>query len=543
MSLIFKWVKPVPSFTTLSHHRAGQIYNFYRTSEGINPPVSIHVNALPWRPQFTDKIAYWFFRFMDEKAFHKVLIDNFGHVPTKGQDRLLYATARLLFSVRDNCAFIIRGYAGTGKTTSVKAIVESLKLIGQRSVLLAPTGRAAKVLANYSGRPAFTIHKKIYQLKTTRDGVGVFQLRSNLHKKTLFIVDEASMIGTLQSSVLSSRDLLSDLLEFVFSGENCRLLLIGDDAQLPPVGSDHSPALDMNYMLNAYPLTVAQTTLTEVKRQALTSGILYNATMLREQLLDEKTFMPQLHTRVFDDVIRVEGHELQDELENAINEHGIEGTVMVTRSNKRANLFNQQIRHRVLWKEDRINAGDYMMVVKNNYFWLDEEKSQTTSFIANGDTLEIMKIARYEERYGFEFATAEVRLLDYPDLPPMEVVLLLDTIMGETANLGPEKSKALYHCVAEDYIDLADRKKIHQAVMDDPFYNALQVKFAYAITCHKSQGGQWPAVFVDQGYINDDMLDKEFIRWLYTAITRAQQKLFLVNWDEKFFDEDEREGQ
>lgn len=479
---------------------------------------------------------------MDETTFYDILKRQFGHEPTKGQERLLYATARLMFSVKDNCVFIVRGYAGTGKTTSVKTIVESLKMINYQSVLLAPTGRAAKVLSQYSNRPALTIHKKIYQRKTADDGMGTFGLRQNLHKNTLFIVDEASMISSGQSlgSMFGNRDLLTDLLTFVFTGANCRLMLIGDDAQLPPVGSDHSPALDYKFMRENYSLTLAQTHLTEVKRQALDSGILYNATILRDQLDSEENFVPQLSESVFEDVQRVGGHELQDFLEDAVNKHGIENSIVITRSNKRANLFNQQIRHRPLWHEGDINAGDYLMVVRNNYFWLDEDKSQTTDFIANGDTLEVLKIVGREERYGFEFATIEGRLLDYPDLPPMEMVIILDTIMAETPNLGPEKSKALYHYVAEDYVDLGDRKKIHKAIMKDPFYNALQVKFSYAVTCHKSQGGQWPAVFVDQGYLTDELIDKEFIRWLYTAVTRAQQELYFVNFADSFFVDDEK---
>ena len=446
-----------------------------------------------------------------------------------------------MFSVKDHCVFIVRGYAGTGKTTSVKAIVDSLKMINYQAILLAPTGRAAKVLSQYSQRPALTIHKKIYQKKTTTDDQAGFGLRQNLHKNTLFIVDEASMISSGQSmgGMFGSRDLLTDLLNFVFTGKNCRLMLIGDDAQLPPVGSDHSPALDYKFMRENYSLTLAQTHLTEVKRQALDSGILYNATILRDQLDSEEDFIPQLSESVFEDIQRVNGAELQDFLEDAVDKHGIENVIVITRSNKRANLFNQQIRHRLLWHEDDMNAGDYLMVVRNNYFWLDEDKSQATNFIANGDAMEVLKIVGREERYGFEFATIEGRLLDYPDLPPMEMIILIDTIMAETPNLGPEKSKALYHYVAEDYADLGDRKKIHKAIMADPYYNALQVKFAYSVTCHKSQGGQWPAVFVDQGYLTDELIDKEFIRWLYTAVTRAQQELYFVNFADSFFTEDE----
>ena len=479
---------------------------------------------------------------MNESTFYNILKQQFGHIPTKGQERLLYATARLMFSVKDHCVFIVRGFAGTGKTTSVKAIVDSLKLINHQSVLLAPTGRAAKVLSLYSERPAFTIHKKIYQKKTIMGNESGFELRQNLHKNTLFIVDEASMISSGQSigTMFGNRDLLSDLLNFVFTGKNCRIMLIGDDAQLPPVGSDHSPALDYTFMRDTFSITLAQTHLTEVKRQALNSGILYNATILRDQLGSEENFIPQLSESVFEDVQRVNGAELQDFLEDSVNKHGIENVIIVTRSNKRANLFNQQVRHRLLWHENDIDAGDYLMVVRNNYFWLDESSNKTTDFIANGDALEVIKIRGREKRYGFEFATIEGRLVDYPDLPPMEMIILIDTIMAETPNLGPEKSKALYHYVAEDYADLGNRKAIHKAIMKDPYYNALQVKFAYAVTCHKSQGGQWPAVFVDQGYLTDELIDKDFVRWLYTAITRAQQELYFVNFAESFFVDDKK---
>jgi exodeoxyribonuclease V len=447
-----------------------------------------------------------------------------------------------MFSVRENCTLIVKGYAGTGKTTTVKAIVNSLQAIGQKSILLAPTGRAAKVMTSLSGRPAFTIHKIIYQRKTRDGGMAVFGLRKNLYKNTLFIIDEASMIGASEGALQSfgkgeARQLLDDLLNFVFTGQNCRLIFIGDAAQLPPVGSSHSPALDKSYLAERYSLTLASLELTEVKRQALNSGILFNATMLRNQLQDPNLVFPHMTTELFEDVHRIGGHELEEWLEDSIGKHGIEQVVVITRSNKRANLFNQQIRHRLLWNEEELNAGDLLMVVKNNYFWLEEEKSANASFIANGDTMEVVKIARTEERYGYRFADIEGQLKDYPDLPPMEMKIMLDTLMIDGPSLGQEAQKALYHYVAEDYVHLGDRKKIHEAIQKDPFYNALQVKFAYAVTCHKSQGGQWPVVFVDQGYVNEDMVDKEFIRWLYTAVTRAQEQLFLIGFQDTFFDE------
>ncbi|MFZ6051594.1 ATP-dependent DNA helicase [Halocola ammonii] len=478
---------------------------------------------------------------MSENSFHKDLLENFPYTPTADQERLLRAVSKFTFSQRPNCLLLVRGYAGTGKTTVVGAITKALENIKYKSVLLAPTGRAAKVMANYSGHLALTIHKKIYRKKTGRGGVVSFEKAPNLHTNTVFFVDEASMIsssgGLADGSSLTYRDLLDDLMSYVFSGKNCRLILIGDTAQLPPVGIDESPALNLEYLKNSFSVTAAQIELTEVLRQSHDSGILENATYLRDAIRNNPNEFPHLKVGGFSDIVRLAGDELEEELQTAYNEFGDRGTMVITRSNKRANLFNQQIRNRLLWREEDLAVGDMLMVVRNNYFWLDDEQSKMASFIANGDIAEIKKIIKFEELYDFQFAEVEIELIDYPDMPPLEAKILIDTISTEGAHMPQERMKAFYHDVAEDYVELGAREKIHKAVMEDPFYNALQVKFSYAITCHKAQGGQWPVVFVDQGFVNEEMMGKEYLRWLYTAVTRASEKLYLLNFDKAFFGE------
>jgi exodeoxyribonuclease-5 len=459
--------------------------------------------------------------------------------PTSDQLKFIGAFARFFVSTKPRCALILKGYAGTGKTTLIGTICKLCKTQKTRFVLLAPTGRAAKVMSHYSGEPALTIHKNIYKKSTTKDGSAKFSLAPNMRENTLFIVDEVSMIGTRDSgNGFSQRDLLDDLITYVFSRKNCRLLLVGDTAQLPPVGMDQSYALSSSYLKDEFSLTVAGIELKEVLRQESDSSILENATTLRHSIAENDESFPAFNLDRATDVERITGHDLEEMLESAYGNHGPEGTMVITRSNKRAYQFSRQIRARILWHEDRIQAGDLLMVVKNNYHWLEEEKSKSASFIANGDTLEVMKVVGYTERYGYEFADVMARFLDYPDLPPMEVKIILDSLETEGPNLGPENSKALYHYVAEDYMDLNDHRKVRAAVLADPFFNALQVKYAYAVTCHKSQGGQWPVVFIDQGYLTDEMVNVEYLRWLYTAITRAQSKLYLLNFVDQFFPED-----
>jgi exodeoxyribonuclease-5 len=473
------------------------------------------------------------------EEFEQRLRTAFPYEPTDGQERLLYVFSKFLFSDKERCALIIRGYAGTGKTTVTGAIVKALREMRRKVVLMAPTGRAAKVLSSFSDHPAYTIHRTIYNQAGTADSGVSFNLSANRRKDTLFIVDEASMIGdaaAMQSEGgFDHRDLLDDLMEYVFSGEGCRLLLIGDSAQLPPVGSDESPALNKQLLERRFFLTIAELELNEVVRQELDSGILFNANALRMQLQAGQTGFPRLDATGFPDLIRLGGEDLQDTIESLYGKYGEQEVAIITRSNKRANLFNQQVRNRILWREEDIAAGDLLMVVRNNYHWLTDYKDAPTSFIANGDTLEVQRVNKYQELYGLKFADVTVRMIDYPDFQPIDVKVMLDVIDLEKANLGFADLKKLYHAVAEDYMHLGNRRAIHQAIMKDPYYNALQIKFAYAVTCHKSQGGQWPAVIVDQGYLTEEMLDISLLRWFYTAFTRAQTELYLLNFSDEFF--------
>lgn len=484
---------------------------------------------------------------MSTDRLRSILLSNFPFQPTAGQEELTGKLAQFLVRNEPRQAFVLRGYAGTGKTTMVRSLVKSLPAINMRSVLLAPTGRAAKVLSGYSDRPAFTIHKKIYR-REERGGNTIFNLNQNLHTNTLFIIDEASMIGTssgLAATMYEYRDLLEDLIDFVFSGKNCRLLLIGDNAQLPPVGQDYSPALGARELKQRYFLGMGAMELTEVVRQAEGSGILYNATNLRERVrlgsdLPEgvKQGFPQFVTEGYPDVIRITGNELHEELESAYDQFGSEDVIVVCRSNKRANQFNVQIRNRILWRESELGAGDLLMVVRNNYFWLEEESE--AGFIANGETIEVMKVIGYRELYEHRFAVIMARLVDYPNEPVREMNILMDVFNVEAPSLGSAEMKKLYHLVAEDYLEeIPDRRKRHQEILKNPWYQALQVKFAYAVTCHKAQGGQWPVVFVDQGFLTEEMIDTEFLRWLYTAVTRSTEKLYLVNFHPDFFGDEE----
>jgi exodeoxyribonuclease-5 len=459
------------------------------------------------------------------------LLGAFQFDPTEGQRRFFHAFSRFAASDKTRCALLLKGYAGTGKTTAVSVLVSVVEELGMRYVLLAPTGRAARVLANYSNRNAGTIHRHIYYSRQLRTGEGVFELKENELNDTLFIVDEASMIGHSQSEPYN--DLLDDLISHVYSGEGCKLLLIGDTAQLPPVGSDDSPALNLEHLKSAYYLNIAEVELNEVIRQQEGSGILRNATGIRQLITANKTELPLLSASNYKDIERI-STDLQDYLENAFARYGKDDLIVITRSNKRANLFNQQIRNRILWLEEEINAGDRMMVLKNNYFWLKGEE-YTAGFIANGDTLEIKRVLRFEDRDRFRFCKAIVRMPDYPEMPEFETILLCNTIWDNHASLPLEERQALARLIAEDYSEITDTRQLQKAVKNDPYYNALQVKFSYAITCHKAQGGQWPCVFVDQGYVTDDMTGKELNRWFYTAFTRAQEHLYLVGFEDQFF--------
>ena len=462
-----------------------------------------------------------------------------GHFPyefTPGQESLIGMLAKFILEKDEDSLFQIKGYAGTGKTTIVSSLVKTLPQLYLKSVLLAPTGRAAKVLSSYSGKKAYTIHKKIYRPQTGSDGTVVLSLQENLHKNTLFIVDEASMIPDASTSgsfsLFSLRDLLDDLIKYVYNKNNCRLILIGDTAQLPPVGSEISPALDANLLKNTYPLNIQSFELTDVVRQSLQSGILANATSLREKINSGKFEIPLFSINDFDDINNINGSELQDEIFSSYSNFGEENTIIITRSNKRANIFNQEIRNRILFREEEISAGDYLMVVRNNYFWIDPNSK--AGFIANGDIIELLKIYKYEDLYGFRFADVSVRLIDYPDEKEIDLKIMLNTLTSETPSLSFDDNRKLFDEILKDHEDLPRKRSRIEKVKSSPFFNALQIKFAYALTCHKTQGGQWQSVFIDQGYLCDDMIDKEYLRWLYTATTRATEKLQLINFSEKF---------
>ncbi|MFT5667043.1 MAG: exodeoxyribonuclease-5 [Vicingaceae bacterium] len=463
-------------------------------------------------------------------AFQQKFYSFLPGAPTTDQVDLVERMERFLFQNAERAGFIIRGYAGTGKTTAIAAMIKTFPSFQLKSVLLAPTGRAAKVLSNFSKKPAFTIHKKIYQSERGKDGQTHFKLGANLHTNTVFIIDEASMIS---DGGASEQSLLDDLIEYVYGGKNCRLVFIGDIAQLPPVGKLLSPALDPKYLMANYYLKLKGVELSQVMRQASESGILHNATLIRNQTLEEKPII-KFELDRFDDIKRIDGLELEDELHSCFSKYGADDTIVITRSNKRANIFNQQIRVRIKDLDDEIATGDYLMVVKNNYYWLDEKSP--VSFIANGDVAEIMGMGNIEEMYGFRFLNATVRLIDYPQLQSIDVKLLLDSIHSEAPSLTKEDSQRFFETVMEDYAEVANKRIKMELLKKNPYFNALQVKFGYAVTCHKSQGGQWKAVFVDQGYLTEEMLNTEYARWLYTAVTRATERLYLVNFNDQFFE-------
>lgn len=457
---------------------------------------------------------------------------SFPYEPTKGQESFLLKLPEFLASTAPNDLFILTGYAGTGKTSLVISIVNTLANFRWKVVLLAPTGRAAKVMTNYTGKQAFTIHKKIYR-GYSEEGYFRFNLQPNMHTYTLFIVDEASMIsGEQVGEWQNARNLLDDLIEYVNTGTNCKLLLIGDPAQLPPVGSAESPALNFGFLKNRYHLNIYHVQLTEVMRQAQESGILMNATRIREVISANAGFHG--FTQDNPDLFLSQGPDLEEHITNAYRDYGNDGTVFICCSNKRANLYNQYIRQRILWREEELAAGDLLMVVKNNYFWLDDNSN--AGFIANGDILEVSRVKNVEELYGFRFADVRIRLLDYPDEPEYEVKIILDLLGNDKPSLTQEESRKLFYAVAEDYANESKTRQ-YQLVRKDPFFNALQVKFSYAVTCHKAQGGQWPFVAVDAGYLTKEMLNTEYYRWLYTAVTRASEKVCLAGFKNEVFSE------
>ena len=469
---------------------------------------------------------------MFKEDFHGLLVKNLGHIPTDGQEQVIQALGGYLFAPEDRI-LLIKGYAGTGKTSLVASLVKSLVHYRFRTVLLAPTGRAAKVLSRYSEADAYTIHKKIYRQKSSVEGFGEFSLAPNLHRNTLFIVDEASMISnqSLDISIFGSGRLLDDLISYVFSGSGCKLILLGDDAQLPPVGFDQSDALDPKY-LERYGFPVDEYYLDEVVRQTLDSGILYNATRLRKKIKPDVHGFPGLTSDKFDDFVSVTGETLTDSLESSYSSVGQEETIVLCRSNKLANRYNKGIRSTILQYDEDIRMGDLVMVVRNNYHWLKD--SPEVDFIANGDILEIQRVRGTRELYGFDFRDLQVRFTDYRVME-FEAKAMLDTLYSDGPGLEKDRTRKFYADVSEDYQQMKGKKHKNDAIREDPFYNALQLKFAHAITCHKAQGGQWKHVYIDQGWQTEENLDREYYRWLYTAITRATEKVFLVNFKPEFF--------
>ncbi len=472
---------------------------------------------------------------MTHSQFYSLIIQQFPFKPTPKQDILLLQLSEFIFAESPNAIFLLKGYAGTGKTTVISTVVTNLWKIKKSAVLMAPTGRAAKVIANYSGKEAFTIHRKIYFPKKDKSGSVKFVLQPNRHKNTIFIVDEASMIPDTpgESKLFENGSLLDDLMQYVYSGHKCKLLLIGDTAQLPPVKLELSPALNENTLSLNYNKTVTKIELDEVMRQGQESGILENATLIRDALSDHFFDAFKFNIEGFKDIVRlIEGNEIIEAINDAYSGLGSEETAIIVRSNKRANLYNQQIRSRILFNENELSSGDYLMVVKNNYFWL--KPTTEAGFIANGDIIEVLEIFSIKELYGFRFAEVKVRMVDYPKMRPFETVLLLDTISAETPSLTYEDSNKLYQEVMKDFDDEGSNYKKFLKVKGSKHFNALQVKFSYAITCHKSQGGQWHTVFVEQPYLPNG-IDRDYLRWLYTAITRAKEKLYLIGFKNDAF--------
>ena len=455
-----------------------------------------------------------------------MIIRHFGHTPTPDQSAVLVKILDFLSSSEQKI-FLLKGYAGTGKTSLISALVKGLRQINYRVVLLAPTGRAAKVFSLYAETKSLTIHKKIYRQRRYSGDTAEFQLAENLHKDTLFIVDEASMIGNSATGndIFGSGKLLDDLIEYIYTGERCRLMLIGDTAQLPPVMQIVSPALDME-TLRGYWFSVEECTLRQVVRQSEESGILSNATALRT-ILDEHgtSLFPKIRTAGFPDVRAISGNELIEELNSAYSKSSVEDTIVVTRSNKRANRYNQGIRNRILYREEEIGSGDLLVVVKNNYFWT--EGMEDFDFIANGEVAEVLRVRKCYELYGLRFANLLVRFRDYD--VETEVKILLDSLTSETTSISKETSNHLFTSVWEDYACTRTKRARMEKLKKDPHFNALIVKYGYAITCHKAQGGQWSNVFVDIGYITGDFLGDDFYRWLYTVVTRATERLYFVN--------------
>ena len=477
---------------------------------------------------------------MDRNTLFNILLNNFGFAPTEGQAKVLYHLSAFILTEKERPVYLLRGYAGTGKTTLVSTLVKTLPSLGMRYQLLAPTGRAAKVMSTYTGKAASTLHRKLYRFQVNANGEFRMARAENKAKNTVFIVDECSMISDQDDGYSWSRSLLDDLIEYVFSGSCCKLLLIGDSAQLPPVGLDISPAMDFDILKNGFSLTLATYEMKEVMRQNLDSGILYNATEIRNLMSANSQYnLPLLDINNFSDIVKIDPMSFEELLwESFGDKRSNNDAVVICRSNKRANMFNQAIRSRVLQEEGELSTGDKLMIVKNNYFWSGQQSavSGQISFLANGDMIEITRINKFEEMYGFHFADVDIQLTDYEEAPTLSVKIIMEALYSDSPALTNEEAKRLYQAVEEDYMDIPRASDRRKAMKENPYYNALQVKFGYALTCHKTQGGQWNNVFVEAPYLPDETtLEHSDLRWLYTAMTRAKEKVYLVNFKEEWF--------
>lgn len=494
---------------------------------------------------------------MDKNVLFNILLNNFGYYPTEGQTKVLRHLSAFILTEKERPLYLLRGYAGTGKTTLITTLVRTLPQIGINYQLLAPTGRAAKVMSKYTGKTASTLHRKLYHFQASSNGELRITRAENKFKNTIFIVDECSMISDQNDGYSWSRSLLDDLIEYVFSGNNCKLLLIGDSAQLPPVGLNISPAMNFDILRNSFNLTIATYEMNEVMRQSLDSGILYNATNLRNLLPKDDSLsstangqfhLPLLDINDFPDIEKIDPMSFEELLWQSFgNKRSNKESVVICRSNKRANMFNQAIRSRVLQEEGELSAGDKLMVVKNNYFWIQQSNETTNqrdykstssqiTFIANGDMIEVMRINKIEEMYGFHFADVDIQMTDYEKMPTLSIKIILETLHSDSPALTTEENKKLYQAVEEDYMDIPRASDRRKAIKENPYFNALQVKFGYALTCHKTQGGQWNNVFIEAPYLPEEsVLNVGDIRWLYTALTRASEKVYLVNFKDEWY--------
>lgn len=471
---------------------------------------------------------------MINRYFIEKINENFAFDFTADQRSAVAKIVDFLYSRSNNQVFLLKGYAGTGKSSLIGSLVKTMSQFNQKAVLLAPTGRAAKVFSTYAGQPAFTVHKKIYRMDKFTEGPGTFSLAENKHKHTLFLVDEASMISNdnREFSIFGSGRLLDDLMEYVYSGEGNRLLLIGDTAQLPPVQQDFSPALDEK-TIESFFFEVVTCTLTEIVRQSEESGVLVNATMLRNALRKGNTVdFPKFNVDTFNDVKRITGTELIDEISSAYNRDGIEETVVISRSNKRVNAYNMGIRNTVLYREEELSPGDLLMITKNNYYWASD--MENVDFLANGEFVEVVRVRREETMYGFRFCNVLLRHKDYG--VEFEAKINLDSLHTEVPGLTREQNEQLFAAINGDYADISRKSARYKKIKENPYFNALLVKYGYAVTCHKAQGGEWKNVFLDLGYVNESHMGDNFYRWLYTSITRSSQMLYLVNLTNDFIE-------